>query len=362
MKALVIGGTGPTGPFIIHGLQKRGFDVAMLHRGAHELPENPEDIEHIHVDPHFRETLDKGLSGRQFDVVIATYGRIRVIAEALVGVTPRLIAVGGAVGYRGMMQPHANTPPGMPIPTREDSQRIATREEFEFGWLIRHTEDVVMSGHAAGHFNATMFRYPMVYGPNSIRSLEWSIMKRVQAKRRQIILPEGGLTVLSRGYAENMAHAVLLAVDKPEASAGKIYNCADEQGLTVAQWVQMIARSMDWEFEICSLPGAFAYSAADFLLYHNSVHHQIMDIAAIREDLGYRDVVSMQKAIPHTVQWMLKNRPDTTPLDTAMEDQLLAIYNQTKALLQKIPFNPEPVHHSYAHPKKPGEGLDHRNR
>ena len=362
MKALVVGGTGPTGPYIIKGLMARGYEVAMFHRGSHELPENPPEIEHIHSDPHFRETLDEGLKGRDFDLVVATYGRIRLVAEALIGKTPRLIAVGGAVGYRGMVQPHANTPPGMPIPTREDAQRIASREEFEFGWLIRHTEDVVMAQHDAGHYNATMFRYPMVYGPNSLRSLEWHIMKRVRDRRRQIILPEGGLTVLSRGYAENMAHAVLLAADKPEASAGKIYNCADEQGLTVAHWVQTIARAMDWEFEICSLPGQYAYSAGDFLLYHNSVHHQIMDTAAIRQELGYRDVVPMQKAIALTVQWMLQHRPDSTPLDYTMEDRLLAVYNETRERLQNIPFTPAQVHHSYAHPKKPGEGRDHRNR
>lgn len=362
MKALVIGGTGPTGPYLVNGLLGRGYDVAMLHRGAHELPENPPEVEHIHCDPHFRETLDEGLSGRNFDIVIATYGRIRVIAEALVGKTPRLIAVGGAVGYRGMMQPNANIPPGMPIPTREGAQGIASREEFEFGWLIRHTESVVMAGHAAGHYNATMFRYPMVYGPNSLRSLEWHIMKRVQDKRRQIILPEGGLTVLSRGYAENMAHAVLLAADKPEASAGKIYNCADEQGLTVGQWVQMIARATDWEFEICSLPGEFAHSASDFLLFHNAVHHQIMDISAIRHDLGYRDIVTMQEAIPRTVKWMLAHRPDTAPLDYTMEDCLLAVYNRAKQELQSIPFTVQPVHHSYAHPKAPGQARDHRNR
>ncbi len=362
MKALVVGGTGPTGPFLVNGLISRGYEVGMLHRGTHELPENPPEVEHIHVDPHFRETLDEGLKGRSYDVVIATYGRIRHVAEALIGKTPRLIAVGGAVGYRGMMQPQANTPPGMPIPTREDAQRIASREEFEFGWLIRHTEDVVMGCHAAGHYNATMFRYPMVYGPNSIRSLEWHIIKRIQDKRRQIILPEGGLTILSRGYAENMAHAVLLAADKPEASAGKIYNCADEQGVTVAHWAQTIARCMDWEFEICSLPGAFAYSASDFLLYHNAVNHQIMDIAQIRQDLGYRDVVPVMEAIPRTIKWMLKNRPDKEPLDYTMEDKLLAVYNDTKSRLTDIPYTPAPVYHSYAHPKTPGEGPDHRNR
>jgi nucleoside-diphosphate-sugar epimerase len=362
MKALVIGGTGPTGPFIINGLLARGYQVAMLHRGAHELPENPDEVEHIHVDPHFRETLDEGLQGRKFDIVIATYGRLRVIAEALAGVTPRLIAVGGAVGYRGMMQPWANTPSGMPIPTREDAQRVASREEFEFGWLIRHTEDVVMQAHAAGHYNATMFRYPIVYGPNSIRSLEWPVMKRVQDKRRQIILPQGGLAVLSRGYAENMAHAVLLAVDQPGASAGKIYNCADEQGLSAAHWVQMIARAMDWEFEICGVPGEYAYSAAEFLVYHNTVNHQIMDINAIRQELGYHDKVPMPQAIPRTVQWMLDHRPFTTPMDYTIEDKLLTIYNEAHARMKAIQYEPPQAYHSYAHPKQPGEGRDHRNR
>ncbi|MFT5444104.1 MAG: nucleoside-diphosphate-sugar epimerase, partial [Myxococcota bacterium] len=36
MKALVIGGTGPTGHFIVNGLLDRGYHVAMLHRGEHE--------------------------------------------------------------------------------------------------------------------------------------------------------------------------------------------------------------------------------------------------------------------------------------------------------------------------------------
>ena len=51
MRALVIGGTGPTGHFIVNGLRERGYRVAILHRGRHELPEIPDDVEHIHTDP-----------------------------------------------------------------------------------------------------------------------------------------------------------------------------------------------------------------------------------------------------------------------------------------------------------------------
>jgi hypothetical protein len=42
-------------------------------------------VEHIHADPHFRETLDSAVAGRTFDVVIAAYGRVRLIAEAPAG-------------------------------------------------------------------------------------------------------------------------------------------------------------------------------------------------------------------------------------------------------------------------------------
>ena len=86
-SALIVGGTGPSGPFLVNGLRDRGYEVTILHRGTHEIPEIPEGIEHIHADPHFRETLEAAIAGRNFDVVIATYGRIRVIAETLAGKT-----------------------------------------------------------------------------------------------------------------------------------------------------------------------------------------------------------------------------------------------------------------------------------
>ena len=37
MKALVVGGTGPTGPLVVAGLIERGYDVAILHTGKHEV-------------------------------------------------------------------------------------------------------------------------------------------------------------------------------------------------------------------------------------------------------------------------------------------------------------------------------------
>ena len=131
MKALVVGGTGPSGPFLVNGLIERGYEVTIFHRGTHEIPEIPAGIEHIHGDPHFTETISEAVGKRTFDVVIATYGRIRFIAEALEGKTviPRNR---WRTELRGYFHPSINFPPGLPTPTPEDAPLVASEEEHRF--------------------------------------------------------------------------------------------------------------------------------------------------------------------------------------------------------------------------------------
>jgi nucleoside-diphosphate-sugar epimerase len=228
LKALVIGGTGPTGPHLVNGLIGHGHDVSILHRGTHDSDLIPGSVERIIGDPHFRETLRAALDGRRFDLIIATYGRIRYIAEIIGDYTDRLITVGGAPCYRGVLQPEMLFPSGLQIPLPEDAPKVADEAEFRFGYLVRLAEDAVMEGHRLGRYSATHFRYPVVYGPRQITPAVWTLMRRFMDKRRHIVLPDGGLTLTTRGYAENVAHAVLLAAQQPEAAAGQIYNCGDE--------------------------------------------------------------------------------------------------------------------------------------
>jgi nucleoside-diphosphate-sugar epimerase len=79
-RALVIGGTGPSGPFVVNGLVDRGFETTILHSGAHEPPEIPSVVEHVHTNAFDPEAVRTALSGRTFDVCIATYGRLRANA------------------------------------------------------------------------------------------------------------------------------------------------------------------------------------------------------------------------------------------------------------------------------------------
>ena len=368
-RALVIGGTGPTGPFIVEGLLKRGFEVAILNRGLHDVPEIPARVERIVGDPHFTETLTDALESRRFDVIIATYGRIRHVADVVTEHTDRLITIGGSPGMRGARFPDMVYPRGPQVPMPEDAPRVETPEEFHFGYLARVTEDRVMEHHEAGHYAATHLRYPIIYGPRQLRPAEWLVMRRVMDGRKYMVLPDGGLTVITRGYGPNMAHAVLLAVDQPEASAGQIYNCGDTVQLTLAQWTEVIVTTLQAELEIVSVPGKLAYPARDVMINRRDSCHNIFDVHKIRHELGYEDTVPVLEAVAATVRWFQANPPpesdemrDNLALHYRTEDSMYEICIRAEAALAAVEHIDPDYRHPYAHPKKPGETGDHRGR
>ena len=149
MKALVIGGTGPSGPHTVNGLIERGYDVTILHGGQHEV-EFVQDVEHIHTDPHFAETLEPALAGRTFDLALATYGRMRIIANLLKGRTGRFIGVGGPAVYAPRDDPRWG-PLGQPVLVPEDSPRCDDPAGPRFNHLMWVTEETVMQAHRDGH-------------------------------------------------------------------------------------------------------------------------------------------------------------------------------------------------------------------
>ena len=81
----MIGGTGPSGIPIVRRLVANGHDVSILHRGTHERPETPPDVVHIHADPYDEASLRDALAGSRWDVIVAMYGRLRMIARLTKG-------------------------------------------------------------------------------------------------------------------------------------------------------------------------------------------------------------------------------------------------------------------------------------
>jgi nucleoside-diphosphate-sugar epimerase len=344
MKALIIGGTGPTGPFIVNGLLERGYAVDMLHSGRNEVPEIPEEVVHIHTDAYDPEKLASALDGRRYDLCVASYGRLRAIAELTAGKVGRFISIGGFPALLGYMNPFAFEPHGMPVPTSADGPYVLDEALDTKGYRIRLTEQALLEHQP----EATHFRYPYVYGPRQPVPREWLIVKRILDGRPHIILPDGGLTLHHFGYSENLAHAILLAVDHPNRCRGEIYNAADQEVLTLRSVVEVIAKALDHSWEIVNLPWEIALPARPFITQPLTTH-RVLDISKLEHDLGYRDVVPPREALARAARWLVEHPLPAgqqallqDPFDYAAEDALIAGWKQAIASMPEVEWKSEP--------------------
>ncbi|MGA2411060.1 MAG: NAD-dependent epimerase/dehydratase family protein, partial [Candidatus Binataceae bacterium] len=248
--------------------------------------------------------------------------------------------------YRGYMNPGVLHPVGMPVPIAEDAPVVPVEEEDAKGWRVAQTEQAVFDRHP----DATHFRYPTLYGPYQIAPREWCIVRRILDGRRSIIVPEDGLTLHHGAYVENAAHALLLAVDRPEAAAGQIYNVADEHALTLRQMIELVTEALGHELEIVSMPWEFAVTARP-LIGQPWTTHRVLDLTKLKTQLGYRDVVKPADGVALTARW-LKDHPlepngmdekiIQDPFDYRAEDELIAAWKSLYARMPGVKFSREP--------------------
>jgi len=300
----------------------------------------------VHTNPFDEAALREALGARTFDVCVATYGRLRVTAKVMAGRCGRFVSVGGAPAYSGYMNADAWTPAGMPVPTREDARTVPGESEDAKGFRIRRTEEAVLAIHPT----AAHFRYPYVYGKYQLLPREWLVVRRILDRRPFIVVPDDGLTLCHYGYAQNLAHALLLAIDKPEASAGEIYNCGDEEILTLRQVIELVTAACGAQLELVSMPWELAVCARPLVMQQRTTH-RVLDLTKLRVQLGYRDVVPAREALAATARELLANPLErggkeekslTDPFDYAAEDDLVGSWRRALASVPPPKFAREP--------------------
>ncbi len=344
MKALMIGGTGPTGPFVVQGLIERGYSVEMLHSGRHEVPETPEEVVHIHADVYDPDQLARVLDGNTWDVCVSAYGRLRTIAELLSGRVGRFVSIGGYPSLLGYMNPYAFEPHGMPVPTPVDGPLVRDESIDTKGYRIALTEEAVFRHQP----EASHFRYPFVYGPRQPVPREWLIVKRILDRRPSNILPDGGLTLHHFGYSVNLAHAILLAIDEPANTLGQVYNAGDSEVLTLRAVVELIASGLGHSWEIVNMPWELAIPARP-LITQPLPTHRVLDTTKMQRDFGYWDLVPPREAVVRTAEWLVDNPLSENqqsllgdPFDYDAEDSLIEGWQKAVASMPEVEWRIPP--------------------
>ena len=241
-----------------------------------------------------------------------------------------------------------------------------TRDERPIVHKVWLTEQYLLGRHAEGAFQLTIIRYPLLYGAGSPANPDWSFVRRALDKRPVLLMGDGGRRARNRGYAPNMAHGVLLAVDNPAVSSGKIYNVADTVQFPQRAIAKYIAQLLGHEFEIIGVPEAMAgkvyrYFDSDVVGYY------AFDVTAIQRDLGYYDAVPPAEAVRRSAEWLAEHpiatdsevgRQIGDPFDYRVEDELARIYRSAHAEASRLEFAGAEAAHMYRHPKKPFEAWN----
>ncbi len=299
-----MGGTGPTGVPLANRFLHEGHEVAILHSGRHPAEfEGP--VERIIGNARDGADLRDKLGGRDWDIAVCMYGRLRAQAEVLAGRTGRLIGITGQPVYRGAQPP---TPEGrIPLPIPEFAPRQYDAEGYT--GKVAVGEDQLFEQHGRGDFEVVIVRYPGVFGPRAPMNHEWAVVKRILDGRPFMILPHDGVTYFQRGYADNLAHLVFLAATRPEA-AGEAFNAGDERVLSCLHVAELIRDELDSDIEFVGIPAEFCQGV--FPLAEKS--NQMLDMSKARNLLGYRDVVDVETATRRTAVHLREHPPDPKDL------------------------------------------------
>jgi hypothetical protein len=150
-----------------------------------------------------------------------------------------------------------------------------------------------------------------------------------------------------------------LAIDQPEASMGEVFNCGDDEKLTIRQVVELITDELDHEWELLSMPADLAVPARPLLQCYRSTH-RYLDTSKLRAVLGYHDVVPARGAVRLAARWLVDNPPvpggyeETAlqdPFDYAAEDRLAAWWRAAVADPPELGYEELPGYgKSYAGP------------
>jgi nucleoside-diphosphate-sugar epimerase len=335
MRILIIGGTGFSGPHVVRRLMNLGHEIALFHRGQTQAG-LPNRVQHILGDreqlAYLSDELVSFAPQIVLDMISGTEQQARGVMDLFTGVAQRAIAISSQDVYRAYGHVIDIEPgPLEPVPVTEGSplrQRLYPyRERVDPSHRAYHYEKILVEQVFMGNpeLPGTILRYPMVYGPEDSQHRLFQYLKRMHDGRPAIVLGQGMANWRwTKGYVENVAAAVVLAVTD-ERATGPIYNVGEEEALSEGEWVRAIGVAAGWSGDVVIVP-------EDRLPGHlvpdtNTDQHLVVDTTRIREELGYREAVARDEALRRTVAWERAHPPEEADPQTfnyAAEDALLA--------------------------------------
>ena len=273
MRILVIGGTGFIGSRVTARLSAEGHTVAALHRSASNPP-------HIRADRESLEDAKDFAPDVVVHIIAMAEAHARVAVETFAGIAKRLVVVSSGDVYRARNRFH-RVEPGEPDPVPLSEEAPVRSVLFPYGGDY---EKLLVERAAASdpRLPATTVRLGMVYGPGDAQHRLRPFLEPVTMSPGQCAWRP------CRIYVDNAAAGIALCATHP-AAGGRIYNLADAEVMTEREFAERCGASVRCDGEETSS--------------YDWRQHWVLDTTRIRDELGYREVVSTDDAIRATLEW-----------------------------------------------------------
>ncbi len=167
-------------------------------------------------------------------------------------------------------------------------------------------EQAIREVAAGSQMEFAIVRPPLVYGPgvraNFLRLMRWIAQKRP--------LPFGAVrNRRSLVSVANLCDLVLRVIAHP-AAANRVWMVSDGEDLSTPELIRRIARAMDCEPRLLSVPPSLLMALATLAGKRAEVGRLcgslVVDIAGTRQKLAWEPRVSLDDAIARTVEWYLR--------------------------------------------------------
>ncbi|EMA44745.1 NAD-dependent epimerase/dehydratase family protein [Halococcus saccharolyticus] len=297
--AMIIGGTRFIGRHTVRELLDNEYDVTVFNRGNHENPfADDEAVAHVAGDRTNENAVERAAREVDPDIVIdcVAYHPSEVRhATAVFADCEAYVAISSGSAYGDEE-----------IPKREDTTTLhdctdeqATDDSMDSYGPRKAEIDRAVAAAADEGVNAMSVRPPVVYGPHDYTERFDYWINRVLNHDR-VIVPGDGDCLWHLVFAPDVASGLRTVAEAGEP--GETYNVGDRRLPVLAEWVELIADTLDTDVEIVTANerelAAAELAPGDFPLYRSYPH--VLSTAKIAE-LGW-EATPIETALERTVE------------------------------------------------------------
>ncbi len=310
MRILVVGGTGFVGGAVVRRLLERGDEVAAFQRGEAHHDAGGAAAVHIRGDRKdlaaHREAFRRFAPDVALDTIAYTEAEARAFAGVFGGIARRLVVLSSQDVYASYGRflrlesgPADRRPSTEDSPLRESRypyRAMAKPGEMPYDYEKILVESAVREGSDAP---VTILRLPKVYGPGDPQRRLRPYVSRMLTGAAEIRLDRARAAWRwTRGYVDDVADAIALAVTDDRASA-RVYNLGEERASSEAEWVRAIGEASGWTGRV--LPVAHEELSEEEREPYDFGHDLVGDTGRIRRELDFHERVGQAEGLRRAV-------------------------------------------------------------